>query len=206
MPEVDGLQATREIRKRLGRGVPIVAMTANAFGEDRTACLDAGMNDHIGKPVNPEALFATLLRWLPLPRLAQTPVESVSAGPARPLAERLSGIHGFDAALGLRNMKGDVSRFERMLQRFAATYSAGVPDLALTDSALERSQAAIAGHSLRGACATVGATALAHELQAFETALAAPLDAAALQAQGRRVQEELSALVSGLTVALARLD
>ncbi|MFO1338206.1 MAG: response regulator [Burkholderiaceae bacterium] len=66
MPVMDGLEATREIRRRLGSALPVVAMAANAFGEDRTACLAVGMNDHVAKPVDPEALYATLLRWLPL--------------------------------------------------------------------------------------------------------------------------------------------
>ncbi len=65
MPEMDGLAATRAIRELPnGRAVPIIAMTANAFGEDRMACLEAGMNDHIGKPVDPAALFEVMLRWL----------------------------------------------------------------------------------------------------------------------------------------------
>ncbi|MBL8430203.1 MAG: response regulator [Dechloromonas sp.] len=65
MPELDGLGATRAIREIPGCAeTPIIAMTANAFAEDRTRCLDAGMNDFIAKPVNPDTLFIVMLKWL----------------------------------------------------------------------------------------------------------------------------------------------
>ena len=65
MPILNGLDATKAIRAdSLNQTTPILAMTANAFDEDRDACLAVGMNDHISKPVNPERLFETLLAWL----------------------------------------------------------------------------------------------------------------------------------------------
>ena len=66
MPRLDGLAATRQIRQMAeGSTVPIIAMTANAFAEDRQNCFAAGMNDFVAKPVNPDTLFAILLEWLP---------------------------------------------------------------------------------------------------------------------------------------------
>jgi CheY-like chemotaxis protein len=65
MPTMNGVEATQAIRTdSLNMTTPVLAMTANVFDEDRQICLDAGMNDHIAKPLNPQRLYETLLRWL----------------------------------------------------------------------------------------------------------------------------------------------
>src|SRR5262249_31902657 len=64
MPVMDGLRATRAIRSNPHlEKLPIIAMTANAMASDREQCLTAGMNDHSGKPIDPDELFSVLLRW-----------------------------------------------------------------------------------------------------------------------------------------------
>jgi CheY-like chemotaxis protein len=65
MPELNGLEATQQIRQLPGyRDTPIIAMTANAFAEDKAQCIEAGMSDFLAKPFSPDQLFAILLRAL----------------------------------------------------------------------------------------------------------------------------------------------
>jgi CheY-like chemotaxis protein len=81
MPRMNGVEAARAIRRSsLCQSTPIVALTANAFNEDRDVCVDAGMNDHLSKPVDPEVLFETVLRWLP----NTCPAAGPSAAPIHP--------------------------------------------------------------------------------------------------------------------------
>jgi signal transduction histidine kinase/ActR/RegA family two-component response regulator len=69
MPKMNGIEAAQEIRRLPGKGgLPIIAMTANAFAEDKARCFEAGMNDFIAKPIDPNILFGTLLKWLTRPR------------------------------------------------------------------------------------------------------------------------------------------
>lgn len=94
MPEIDGLQATKRIRTLQGwKHIPIVAMTANAFREDRDACIAAGMDDHLAKPIEPKLLFAMLLKWLPARESPDKTDDYPSVGLQQRPSGKLAGIN-----------------------------------------------------------------------------------------------------------------
>ncbi len=185
MPTMDGLTATREIRQRMGRGLPIIAMTANAFGDERAACLAAGMNDYVAKPVDPALLYATLLRWLPVPQThTDSPASAQSALPLS-LHERLSDVVGLDLAQALRSVGGQARVLERVMRVFINNYAEGAPALLQPPEPADPKAWLAASHSLRGACSAIGATTLAQGFLAFEQALAAAPDPQTLATQAR---------------------
>ncbi|MGC1299490.1 MAG: PAS domain S-box protein, partial [Alloacidobacterium sp.] len=120
MPEMDGFTATNLLRghSRL-RKLPIIAMTAHALLEERQRCLDAGMNDHVSKPIDPDNLFSTLMRWAkPRPKQA---VESQAFIPVKTSDEVvLPEIVGIDLADGLKRVAGNRRLYRDLLGQFAA--------------------------------------------------------------------------------------
>jgi signal transduction histidine kinase/FixJ family two-component response regulator len=105
MPGMDGCETTRVIREKLNeRGLPIIAVTANAGEADRQRCLDAGMNDHLGKPFTPENLLATLERWI---RVDSAGVGGAAAALDRMLPDVMAHLAGYGEKLALPVAQGD---------------------------------------------------------------------------------------------------
>ena len=129
MPEMDGYQATAKIRSdpRFAK-LPIIAMTAHATMEERQRCLDAGMNDHVSKPIDPDALYATLERWV---KPKEEPAESPARRPAAasPPAD-LPSIDGVDAADGLARVAGNARLFRSLLEQFAGKQAGAADEIA----------------------------------------------------------------------------
>jgi two-component system, sensor histidine kinase and response regulator len=155
MPEMDGYTATRLIlaEPRL-QGLPIVAMTAHALVEERQNCLDAGMCDHVTKPIDPDALIATLLRWA-------KPRENHAAGagvtPAKPVDEiMLPEIEGVDLQDGLKRVVGNKRLYRDLLLQFALKQADAPAQISAAIEGGDWKLAERIAHTVKGVAGNIG--------------------------------------------------
>jgi two-component system sensor histidine kinase/response regulator len=171
MPVMDGITATKSIRSNPRcKSVPIIAMTANAMDRDRDACLAAGMNDHLAKPIDPEKLYATLLRWIP-PRVAAAAATATAPCSAPVAAGESLTIPGIDAATALKRTGGNRKRYESLLSRFATSQAGAARDIRDSLAVNDTPTAERIAHSLKGAAGNLGAASLAEAAARAEVAI-----------------------------------
>jgi two-component system sensor histidine kinase/response regulator len=195
MPVMDGITATKAIRSNPQlRALPIIAMTANVMATDREKCIEAGMNGHVAKPIDPDELFTVLLRWIE-PRSGNRAQGDVAiplptpVGSAEDPAPELLEITGIDTKAALRRTGGNRLRYEALLRKFAQPSQGGVEEIRAALAAGDVSTAARAAHSLKGAAANLGATALAESAAKVEHVVIS----------GKYVEQTLTALASSFT-------
>ncbi len=208
MPVMNGLDATRAIRALPSRAhTPILAMTANAFEEDRLACEEAGMNDFLTKPVAPQALYQALTLWLrdsvarpvPTPGSAPAAAPPPSAdSPADAALDELRRLPGVDLQRGLAALRGNTRKYLTLLAHFVESTLESLLGL---EHASDATLQALA-HTLKGTAGTLGLEAMAAVAAQFEQQLrqgrASATDrAAALHA----LHAELIALAAALPAA-----
>ena len=198
MPEMDGLDATRAIRNLPGReNVPILAMTANAFQEDRRLCLEAGMNDHIGKPVDPMELYSVLGRWLPQDS-PPAPDAGHAAVEPQAIMARLAAVPYLDTATAMSYLGGRIGTYERLLRRFLQDHAADGRRLRTALDGGDFKAAERLAHSLKGVAATLGATGLIKPATALEVSLR--------ERQVELMRPRLAALETELDTLIAALQ
>jgi signal transduction histidine kinase/CheY-like chemotaxis protein len=162
MPDMDGRAVTRQIREMGLKTLPVVAMTAHAGAAERQKCLDAGMNDHVTKPIEPDHLLTTLGRWLPVKVVSRT--EAVG--------EALPGI---DTTSALARLGGNTELFHRLLVEFKNTWGNAMAQL-------REGNTTFLAHALKGNAANLSMRRVAQAageveagtgaLEALEAALA----------------------------------
>ena len=155
MPVMDGCTACQLIRQNpLFKVVPIIALTANVSQSEKLRCEQAGMNDHLAKPIDPELLFASLLRWIKPGEPALNSAVEVAT------SSELPDLPGINAAPVIKRMRGNVIAYRRLHSLFCHQFQDSVSSLRQSLEAGDIEVARRLAHTVKGAAGTIGADEL----------------------------------------------
>lgn len=168
MPELDGLAATGIIRENTAfKDTPIIAMTAHAMAEEREKCIDAGMNDHVTKPIDSKILIGTLNRWISDGVNEDDPVEPET----EPEIANDLGWAKFDPAPAIERLMIDLETFRPFMRDYVEKYAEADRTLMQYLEAGDVNEAIEFAHMVKGVSATLGADAISEIADEIETTL-----------------------------------
>ncbi|PLA73455.1 hypothetical protein CYQ88_11100 [Hydrogenovibrio sp. SC-1] len=169
MPVMDGYEAIQKIRlNQKYKTLPVLAMTANVMKEDQEKAIDAGMNDHIAKPINPNQLFDNLIKWIPHAKreLPQATYNTPQQGEVK------LDIPGLDIEQGLARVAGNVDAYQKMLRKFVDNQGESIIKIRQgIEAGVEQKELVILAHTLKGVAGNIGATRLFEVTSKLEAAL-----------------------------------
>ncbi len=205
MPVMDGVAATREIRRDPRyRSLPVLAMTANALDSDRKRCLEAGMQDFVAKPIEPDALWLALGRWLPRASrpdaVAALAAQRSGSAPAPEVAVLEHPVAGLDTAQGLRRAMHKKSLYLSLLARFSSSQRGLAQQVTQALAEGDHVRAQRIAHSLKGSAGNIGAGELQRAAGLLEAAI--EVGAAEVPVLVADVAAQLAALVDALDAQL----
>ena len=153
MPNLDGLEATQRVRKLRNReALPIVAMTAHAMASDVEKSLSAGMNDHLTKPIDPDGLFRTLVKWIkPREQRQQRDGEK---------RINFAGLKSVNVDLGLTRLANNEELYSRLLAKFCSKHNQTIDIIRKALTGKDSAQALIVVHTVKGEAGNLGAEKL----------------------------------------------
>jgi two-component system sensor histidine kinase/response regulator len=208
MPVMDGVTATRLLREDPAHDrMPVLAMTANAMQADRDRCLQAGMQDFIAKPIEPDAMWLALARWLKPRAGLGGDAAAGTAPPQRPSPSAepsgLPVVAGLDVASGLRHAMGKQALYRQLLEKFVAGQAQAPEAIAQALHDDDPTTAERLAHTLKGVAGNIGAHDLQQQAAALEEALRERQPRPAVGATLAATAASLHALLDALRPHLA---
>ncbi|MEG3639182.1 response regulator [Magnetococcus sp. PR-3] len=202
MPVMDGYTATRRIRQHKAyKSLPVIAMTANAMAGDREKATDAGMDDHIAKPINIKDMFGTMSKWI-TPSAPFTGKSAVSVE-TEGVDEEIPLLPGVDLQAGLACTQGDKKLYRRLLVKFLKGQGAFMQRFTTALNNHAYTEALREAHTLKGVAGNVGMHDLQEQARQLEACCEDPVSQTAMVAQGQKLGQTLDVVLEGLRAWLS---
>ncbi len=198
MPVMDGYTATRKLREQdRFKDLPILAMTANAMAGDREKVMDAGMNEHIAKPINVNVMFNTMAKWITPSKPFSEAAEATDVSAAQ---EEIPKLEGVDTAAGLAICQGKHKLYRKLLIKFRDTESNFVEQFREAQASDDAEEATRCAHTLKGVAGNISAIAVQESANELEAACKEGRSAKEIDQLLNAVDATLSPVIAELSV------